>query len=349
MNFIQVADESLTPAMPFIEKSSGGVTPPKVSDRLSEAGEEELVSVIIPAYNAEATLDDTLNSVRSQTHRNLEIVVVDDGSADDTVLVAQRHCAIDARVRVIRQNNAGVAAARNAGIIATSGRFVAPIDADDLWAPRKIERQLRAAAKHPGKVGLVYTWFSVIDRNNRVLMHEDRANAEGMVLRDLLMRNLVGNGSSALMLRSAIEAVGLYDVSLRERGFEGAEDFKMYLQIAERYEFALVPDYLTGYRESSGNMSNDAARMVRSRDICVQEFANGHSDLSDAIENGRTRFLRFMIARSLREKNFAVAGRLFTAMLKGNPLGTLQNVFELAKDRLVRRHKRLEKFEIGVP
>src|ERR1700730_10706949 len=98
MNFIQVADESLTPAMPFIEKSSGGGEAPKVSDRLSEAGEEELVSVIIPAYNAEATLDDTLNSVRSQTHRNLEIVVVDDGSTDDTAIVAQRHSAVDARL-----------------------------------------------------------------------------------------------------------------------------------------------------------------------------------------------------------------------------------------------------------
>jgi glycosyltransferase involved in cell wall biosynthesis len=341
----------------FRNDGNGGALA-EVSRRLPRAGDEELVTVIIPAHNAQATLDDTLNSVRSQTHRNLEIVVVDDGSTDDTAIVAQRHSAVDARVRIIRQDNAGVAAARNTGIAATSGRYIAPIDADDLWAPSKIARQLRVAAKHQGKVGLVYTWFSVIDQNNRVLMHEDRAQAEGTVLRQLLMRNFVGNGSSALILRSAIESVGLYDVGLRDRGCEGAEDFKMYLQIAERYEFAVVPDYLTGYRECSGNMSYDVTRMVRSRDVCVSEFAIRHPDLCGAIENGRTRFLRFMVARSVREKQFVVAIRLFATMLRGNPLGALQNVVELAKDRVARRRKLvsrgsgscgLGKFEIGVP
>src|SRR5260221_13860612 len=102
----------------------------EVARRAPRSHDEELVSVIIPAYNAQATLDETLNSVRSQTHRNLEIVVVDDGSTDDTAIVAQRHSAVDSRVHIIRQDNAGVAAARNAGIAATSGRYVAPIDAD---------------------------------------------------------------------------------------------------------------------------------------------------------------------------------------------------------------------------
>jgi glycosyltransferase involved in cell wall biosynthesis len=203
----------------------------EVARRLPQASEEELVSVVIPAYNAQATLDDTLNSVRSQTHRNLEIVVVDDGSTDDTAIIAQRHSAVDARVRIIRQDNAGVAAARNSGIAATSGRYVAPIDADDLWAPSKIERQL-LAAKQQGKVGLVYSWFAVIDQNNSVLRHEDGADAEGVVLRQLLLGNFVGNGSSALILRSAIESAGFYDVGLRASGCEGAEDYKMYLEIA---------------------------------------------------------------------------------------------------------------------
>jgi glycosyltransferase involved in cell wall biosynthesis len=338
-------------------KSSNGEPRAEVARRLRQTGDEELVSVIIPAYNAQATLDDTLNSVRSQTHRNLEIVVVDDGSTDNTAIVAQRHSAVDARVRVIQQANAGVAAARNTGIAVTSGRFVAPIDADDLWAPFKIERQLQAA-KYKDNVGLVYTWFTVIDQDNRVLRHEDRANAEGLVLRELLLRNLVGNGSSALMLRSAIEAAGLYDVGLRASGCEGAEDFKMYLQIAEQYEFAMVPDYLTAYRELSGNMSSDVARMVRSRDVCVDEFAIRHPELSEAIENGRTRFLRFMVARSVHERQFLIAGRLLANMFRKNPLGALQSFVELAKDRVARYRKLAVggpggrasgKFEIGIP
>jgi glycosyltransferase involved in cell wall biosynthesis len=291
--------------------------------------------------------------VRSQTHRNLEIVVVDDGSTDDTAIIAQRHSAVDDRVRIIRQDNAGVAAARNTGIAATSGRYVAPIDADDLWAPSKIERQLLTAAKYQGKVGLVYSWFAVIDQDNNVLRHEDRADAEGVVLRQLLLGNLVGNGSSALILRSAIESAGFYDVGLRANGCEGAEDYKMYLRIAEQYEFAIVPHYLTAYREYSGNMSSDVARMVRSRDVCVDEFAIRHPELKEVIENGRTQFLRVMVVRSARERQFVLAARLFATMLRRNPRGGLQNVINFVKNqKLVSSRSRssgLGKFEIGVP
>lgn len=324
----------------FEDESNRG-PPADVARRLPQATDEELVSVVIPAYNAQATLDDTLNSVRSQTHRNLEIVVVDDGSTDDTAIIAQRHSAVDPRVRVIRQDNAGVAAARNAGIAATSGRYVAPIDADDLWAPSKIARQLLAAAKDQGKVGLVYSWFAVIDQDNGVLRLEDGADAEGAVLRQLLLGNFVGNGSSALILRSAIEFAGFYDVALRASGCEGAEDYKMYLEIAEQYQFAIVPDYLTGYREYSGNMSSDVARMVRSRDVCVDEFAIRHPELRDAIENGRTGFLRVMIIRSVRERQFVVAARLFATMLRRNPLGAAHAVIETVKNRVIRRRKHL--------
>jgi glycosyltransferase involved in cell wall biosynthesis len=332
----------------FFNDESNSGPPADVARRLLDGIAEELVSVVIPAYNAQATLDDTLNSVRSQTHRNLEIVVVDDGSTDDTAIIAQRHSAVDARLRIIRQDNAGVAAARNTGIAATSGRYVAPIDADDLWAPSKIERQL-LAAKDQGKVGLVYSWFAVIDQNNSVLRLEDGADAEGVVLRQLLLGNFVGNGSSALILRSAIEFAGFYDVGLRASGCEGAEDYKMYLEIAEQYEFAIVPDYLTGYREYSGNMSSDVARMVRSRDICVDEFAMRHPELRDAIENGRTRFLRVMIIRSVRERQFAVAARLFATMLRRNPLGAAHALIETVKNRVTRRRKHLSPGQEVVP
>ena len=106
-----------------------------------------LVGVVVPAYNAAATLDETLRSVRAQTHRALEIIVVDDGSLDDTAAIARRHAAEDERVRVLCQANAGVAAARNAGWQSSRADLIAFIDADDLWAPTKIERQLQALAR----------------------------------------------------------------------------------------------------------------------------------------------------------------------------------------------------------
>src|SRR5689334_7548849 len=116
-----------------------------------------MVSAVVPAYNAEATLRETLESVRSQTHERLEIIVVDDGSTDGTVAIVEAQQQIDPRIRLIRQKNAGVATARNAGAAAAKGAYLAPVDADDLWHPTKIERQLAAFAHAGPEVGLVYT------------------------------------------------------------------------------------------------------------------------------------------------------------------------------------------------
>ena len=143
---------------------------------------ELLVSVVVPAYNAGATIDATLDSVRAQSYRHLEILVVDDGSSDDTAARVERHAAADPRVRLLRQPNAGVAAARNLGLRAARGAYVAPIDADDLWHPHKVERQVRMLEHGPPALGMVYTWYAVIDAEGRVARCAD-PSLEGAVQR----------------------------------------------------------------------------------------------------------------------------------------------------------------------
>ncbi|MDF2765542.1 MAG: glycosyltransferase family 2 protein, partial [Rhodospirillales bacterium] len=127
-----------------------------------------LVSVVIPAFNAERFLARTLDSVSRQTYSALEIIVVDDGSLDGTAGIVRQQAALDPRVRLIRQENAGVAAARNRGIAESDGCFVAPLDADDLWHPQKIELQLRRFEERPS-AGLVYCWSIGIDEEDRVM------------------------------------------------------------------------------------------------------------------------------------------------------------------------------------
>src|SRR5438045_2856629 len=95
----------------------------------------ELVTVIVPAYNAGVTIGATLDSIRAQTHTNLEVLVIDDGSTDATAKIVQRHASVDPRIRLIRQSNEGVAAPRNRGIAEARGEYLAPIDADALWRP----------------------------------------------------------------------------------------------------------------------------------------------------------------------------------------------------------------------
>src|SRR5438874_4376035 len=108
---------------------------------------EDLISVIIPAYNAEQFIERTIDSASQQTHRNLEIIVVDDGSTDQTASIVKRLTKKDRRLRLIRQPNAGVAAARNRGIKESRGDYLAPLDSDDLWHHTKLEKQLHVFSR----------------------------------------------------------------------------------------------------------------------------------------------------------------------------------------------------------
>lgn len=293
---------------------------------------DDLISVIIPAYNAEAWIDETLRSVRSQTHANIEIVVVDDGSRDATVEIVHRHAAADPRVRIIRQENGGVAAARNRGIAETSGPFIAPVDADDLWAPTKLEEQLRLMHERGERVGLVYCWYAMIDGKGRITHLDSRSEAEGDVLKRLCLSNIVGNGSSALMRRSAVIEAGGYDSGLRAARAQGCEDYKLYFEIAERYEYALVRDYLTGYRDLPDNMSSDLWQMLRSRDLCIKEFQQRHPELTSLFRAGRCRLMRFMVARALRTGRLHEGRAMLGQMIRYAPHRAAIEISHLAKN-----------------
>lgn len=277
------------------------------------------VSVVIPAYNAGRTIHETLMSARAQTHRGLEIIIVDDGSTDDTTAIAARHAAEDPRVSLIRQPNAGVAAARNAGIAAASGEFVALLDADDLWESTKIERQLAVFAESGPRVALVYTWFALIDARSRVIKLGPRIDHEGDVLDALAYYNFIGNGSAPLVRRSAIEEVGGFDTTLRARGGQGCEDWKLYFQIAERHHFALVPEALTGYRHTSDNMSSDGRQMLRSRDLGIADLLPRHPELEHRFREGRNRLSRALFHRSIGRGRIGEIASLAAAIGRYDP------------------------------
>jgi hypothetical protein len=226
-----------------------------------------LATVVVPAFNAQATLAETLRAVAAQTYRRIEILIVDDGSTDATPEIAADFCASDSRARLIRKDNGGVASARNRGIAEARGDWVAPVDADDLWHPAKIERQIAAALAAPEAPGFVYCWFRVIDGAGRIIGAGEPWRVEGRVLGRLAYRNVVGNGSALLISRRAALEAGGYDESLRARGAEGCEDVALQLEIAQHHPAAVVPEYLVGYRFQPGSMSRNAGSMARSWEL----------------------------------------------------------------------------------
>jgi glycosyltransferase involved in cell wall biosynthesis len=271
---------------------------------------DRAVTVVVPAHDAEATLDETLCSVRAQTHRALEILVVDDGSRDGTPAIALAHAAADPRVRLIQQNNAGVAAARNRGIREARAALVAPVDADDLWAPAKIERQVAALRRCGPRVALVYTWSALIDQGSRVIGFGDAPTEEGDVLARMCLGNLIGNGSAALMRRDAVLEAGGYDETLRARQAQGCEDFLLYCRIAARHHAAVVPDFLTGYRQGSETMSRNVVEMMRSWRLVSEELRRRHPELRAYIEAGEVFAARWLLGRALWSRDLRTAWTL---------------------------------------
>jgi glycosyltransferase involved in cell wall biosynthesis len=301
-------------------QANGYQSDAKILPACDKESHSHLVSVVIPAYNAEATLDDTLRSVRSQTHRDLEIIVVDDGSTDRTTSVVKAHAAVDGRVTLIAQENAGVAAARNAGWRSARSALIAFVDADDLWAPSKIERQLDVILSGGLLVGLVYTWWALIDDHNRIRCKVQGRDIAGDVLEQTLMGNFVGHASSPLIRRQALVEADGFDSGLRDAGIHGCEDLLIYNRIARRYHFGVVPDHLTGYRVASGRMSSDRPRMLRSFKMVANEMKLGHPESAEKVDRGTRMYLLFLIGEALGSRNFRQVLRLLSLWVPEHPL-----------------------------
>ncbi len=267
-----------------------------------------LVSVVIPCYNAASTIERTLASVRAQTHGNLEILVVDDGSTDATADIVEALVEADGRIRLFRQPNAGVAAARNRAMEEAEGAYLAPIDADDTWLPDKIALQVARMEELGPACGLVYGWWIGIDGRDRIAGAAFPWGLEGAVAEALTYINFIGNASVPLFRREAIEAVGGYDPSFRTRDGEGCEDWDLCLRVAERYRVGLARAYLAAYRGVSGSMSHQCRAMARSFDFAMEGVLRRRPDTPRRIVRwSRANFYLWLMSVSYATGDFAGA------------------------------------------
>ena len=278
------------------------------------------VSVVVPAFNAAKTIRETLQSISQQTHTALDVIVVDDGSTDETAAIVRSHSASDPRFRLVSKPNAGVASARNEGTKASKGEFIAFIDADDLWHPTKIEKQLKALMAGGPDTALVYSPFRVIDADGNVLASPHKYGVSGWVIYRHFHTNLVGNGSALLIRKSVLEELGGFDPWLRREGAEGCEDLLLQLRIAARYRFAEVSEYLVGYRKLPDSMSSNTIQMIRSGVLAVNKALSECRDvpgLSARAMLGRYELLR--IKSNLREGRLAEGLRDLSRALAISP------------------------------
>jgi len=234
----------------------------------------------MPAHNMELYVERALGSAIDQTYPNLDVLVINDGSTDRTPEIVERFARSHSRVRMITSDNGGVAAARNLGLELADSPYVAFLDADDLWAPRKIEKQVAALAKHGhgGAWAACYTLYRMIDEFDTIIDNGPSSDERGALFEKHLEWNHVGNGSSLLVRRDAALAVGGFNPEYAKNGVGGCEDFEFQLKLLRRYKMELVREYEVGYRIHEAQMSRDMLRMRFSR-IAVIEHITATTEL----------------------------------------------------------------------
>lgn len=227
---------------------------------------EPLISIVIPAYNAARTLETTVQSVFGQTVQDFEIIIVDDGSKDDTIAVAQS--IEDTRVKVLTQPNGGASAARNTGIKAAKGEYVAFLDADDLWMPRKLERQLEVFAN--GKdVTAVQTGVYYVTNNLEVISVGACFESKDTLLETLFFQNLPGLMSTLIVKRSEFDKIGLLDTKLVI-----LEDWELAIRLSRYCNLKSIEEPLALYRQFPGNRSRDLSIHIEPGFIVLNRLFN---------------------------------------------------------------------------
>ncbi len=229
---------------------------------------EPLVSVIIPTHNRADLVVQAVESVLNQTYENIETIVVDDGSTDNTSEVLKTY---EGRIKYIYQERGERSRARNKGFRCSSGHYIAFLDSDDMWLPMKIEKQVQLLDQEPD-VGLVYTAVQFIDAQGNPLKGDicwDTPQRH-VFYEDLMTHNVVtGTTSSVMIRRICLERVGLFDESMNT-----CEDLDLFRRIAKYYQFYKIDLPLVKFRIHGGNTQQNAGAMAKGWEMTIEKILN---------------------------------------------------------------------------
>jgi len=205
-----------------------------------------MISVVIPTHNRADLLPRAIKSVQAQTWTDLEIVVVSDGSEDDTKAVVEALAKEDPRIKFIEYFPArGGNIARNTGIENASGEFVAFLDDDDEFMPEKLEKQMAVMESDP-EIGLVYTGVRIIYVNEQVT-YRTNSKAQGDLSKEILLDNCIGTTSTVMAKKDVLLKAGMFDVKLR-----ALQDFDLWIRVCQLCKVGLVPEEMINYYNYTG-------------------------------------------------------------------------------------------------
>lgn len=273
-----------------------------------------VVSVVIPMFNVGKYIEQSIHSVLTQTYHNFELILVDDGCSDNTLDIVKQFD--DHRIRLIQQENRGLSGARNTGIDASRGLYVALLDADDYWAPEKLAKHLQHLSSNPD-VGVSYCPSLFVDEDSHLLGIGQFPKLHHISKQHVFCRNPVGNGSAAVIRRSLLNEIGYFGVKqdkYRKMYFDESlrqsEDIELWTRVAitTQWKFEGIPDSLTYYRVNEGGLSANLEKQLNSWKLAVSlncskdpAFFKRYYNLAKAYQ------LRYLARRAI-QSNSRLAG-----------------------------------------
>jgi len=289
-----------------------------------------LVSVIIPCYNQGRFLGEAIESVLNQTYRNCEIIVVDDGSMDDTARVAARYPSVN----LVRQSNRGFSAARNAGLEQSLGDLLVFLDADDRLLPNAIEDGVECLEHNP-QCAFVYGRYRLIKRDGSPLSAQIRLARASDYL-EMLRFNYIGMLATVMYRRAVLEAVDGFDTS-----GAACEDYDLYLRITRLHPIICQSNVVAEYRQHDSNMSADPELMLKSSLQVLRrqwKYVRKNKAAREAYHQGRrnwqdyygTKLIKAMLQR-IKARDWKQVLRGGLVLLRYYPIGIAVRVLKRAR------------------
>jgi len=235
---------------------------------MAETRNKPTVSIIIPTYNRRQSISRSIESVLNQTYRDFELIIVDDGSTDNTKeLVADFN---DERIRYVRhEENKGEAAARNTGIKAARCDYIAYQDSDDEWLPEKLARQIELLENASPEVGVIYTGFWKAENHKRTYVPFSWVSQKnGDIHKELLKGNFIGS-PVVLIKKECFNKVGLFDEKLRN-----LVDWEMWLRVSKYYHFKCIDEPLVIAHYHSDNVSSNHHAFIETLESVLEKYSD---------------------------------------------------------------------------
>ena len=293
------------------------------------------VSVVMPVYNVERFVVQAVSSVLEQSFEDFELIIVDDGGNDNSIALCEAMA--DRRTRIVRQANRGLAGARNTGIAAARGEFVAILDSDDAWTADKLQTHIAFLKANP-KVGVVYAASTLIDEDGQPLGIQQQPRLGPANARQVFCGQAVQNGSAPVFRKAALEDAALHPADTDrvwyfDERLRRSEDVECWTRLAltSRFKFEAIPGALTLYRVNAGGLSADVIRQLSSwEDVCASIAKLRPDFTAEHGREARARELRYLARRCVQMRDRGLGLTLileaitqYPALLWREPVKTL--------------------------